>query len=503
MKEKKTTIPPAGAVKPTTANKKPLLMMALPIIVAVLLLFVPVPEGLPPYAWHYFAIFVGVIVGLIFEPLPGAVIGITGVVVIALCSQWLLFSPDQMAGPGFKMAGASFKWAVSGFGNSTVWLIFGAFMFAAGYDKTQFGRRLALILVKYLGRRSLTLGYAITFADLLLAPFTPSNTARSGGTIYPIIANLPPLYGSKPNDPSARKIGSYLMWVAITAACITSSMFLSALAPNLLALALVKSIVGINISWGTWFIAFLPLGILLILAMPLLAYWFYPPEVKVNNEVPLWAARELEKLGKLSRNEILLLVFVCFALMMWIFAADWIEPALAALLVIVLMLWTGVLSWSDITNNKAAWNTFVWFATLVALADGLSSTGFIAWLGKEGGALMSGISPGMATIVLLLAFYLLHYLFASTTAHTTALLPAMLTIASTIPGMNMEVFVLLMVTSLGVMGIITPYGTGPSPIYYGSGYLPTKDYWRLGTIFGAIFLAALLLIGYPWMSMMF
>lgn len=66
--------------------------MALPIIVAVLLLFVPVPEGLPPYAWHYFAIFVGVIVGLIFEPLPGAVIGITGVVVIALCSQWLLFS---------------------------------------------------------------------------------------------------------------------------------------------------------------------------------------------------------------------------------------------------------------------------------------------------------------------------------------------------------------------------------------------------------------------------
>ncbi|YBP34061.1 anion permease [Klebsiella pneumoniae] len=137
MKEKKTTIPPAGAVKPTTANKKPLLMMALPIIVAVLLLFVPVPEGLPPYAWHYFAIFVGVIVGLIFEPLPGAVIGITGVVVIALCSQWLLFSPDQMAAPGFKMAGASFKWAVSGFGNSTVWLIFGAFMFAAGYDKTQ------------------------------------------------------------------------------------------------------------------------------------------------------------------------------------------------------------------------------------------------------------------------------------------------------------------------------------------------------------------------------
>ena len=57
--------------------------------------------------------------------------------------------------------------------------------------------------------------------------------------------------------------------------------------------------------------------------------------------------------------------------------------------------------------------------------------------------------------------------------------------------MNAEVFVLLMVSTLaGRDGIITPYGTGPSRIYYGSGYLPTKDYWRLGTIFGAIFLAA-------------
>ncbi|VEA99451.1 putative tartrate:succinate antiporter [Klebsiella pneumoniae] len=70
----------------------------------------------------------------------------------------------------------------------------------------------------------------------------------------------------------------------------------------------------------------------------------------------------------------------------------------------------------------------------------------------------------MATIVLLLAFYLLHYLFASTTAHTTALLPAMLTIASTIPGMNMEVFVLLMVTSLGVDGDHHPRTVLAKPI---------------------------------------
>lgn len=52
MKEKKTTIPPAGAA--SNAAYKRLIMMALPIIVAVLLLFVPVPDGLPPFALALF-----------------------------------------------------------------------------------------------------------------------------------------------------------------------------------------------------------------------------------------------------------------------------------------------------------------------------------------------------------------------------------------------------------------------------------------------------------------
>ena len=132
-------------------------------------------------------------------------------------------------------------------------------------------------------------------------------------------------------------------------------MFLSALAPNLLALALVKSIIGFEISWGMWFLAFLPLGVLLILTMPLLAYWFYPPEVKVpgdkahagqtigqrdqggkpgkgipgrfiaDNVVPVQNAGPAAIAGS-----ILLLLFVCSALLMWIFAARSAESHTAA-----------------------------------------------------------------------------------------------------------------------------------------------------------------------------
>lgn len=84
------------------------------------------------------------------------------------------------------------------------WLVFGAFIFALGYEATGLGRRIALFMVKFMGKRTLTLGYAVVIIDILLAPFTPSNTARTGGTVFPVVKNLPPLFDSFPNDPLSR-----------------------------------------------------------------------------------------------------------------------------------------------------------------------------------------------------------------------------------------------------------------------------------------------------------
>jgi L-tartrate/succinate antiporter len=419
---------------------------------------------------------------------------------VAVLAQWVFYSPAELAKSGFSSANAALAWALSGFSNSTVWLIFGAFMFALGYEKTGLGRRIALMLVKAMGRRTLTLGYAVAIADLILAPFTPSNTARSGGTIFPVIKNLPPLYDSQPNDPSARRIGGYVMWTALAATCVTSSMFLTGLAPNLLALELIKKTAKIDISWGQWFSAFAPVGIVLLVLVPLLVYWIYPPRVKQGNEVPAWAGQELTKLGSLSAREVTLAVLVVIALLLWIFGGDFINATTVALVVISLMVIFGVVSWDDILSNKQAWNTLAWFATLVALADGLNRVGFVKWFAEAIAAHMSGYTPTMVMIVLVAVFFFTHYMFASITAHVTALLPVMLAVGAKIPGMPMQTFALMLGMTLGIMGILTPYATGPSPVYYGSGYLPTKDFWWLGAVFGVIFIVALLAIGVPWLG---
>ena len=375
-------------------------MTVLPAAVTITIALVPRPDGLAPHAWYFFALFAGVVVGLMTEPLPGPAVSLIGVTLITVLAPWVLFSPGELAAAGFDATDASLAWALSGFSNSTVWLIFGAFTFALGYEKTGLGRRIALVLVRSMGRSVFTLAYAIIAADLLMAPFTPSSTARTAGTVYPVISNLPPLYGSLPNSPTRRRIGSYLMWIALSAGAITNSMFLTAMAPNLLGVELVRKTIGFQITWADWFWAFAPLGALLLVALPWLVYALYPPEITKGGEVSAWAADQVKALGPTSAREKILAGLVLLALLLWMFAANTINPTTTALIVVALMLLTNVVSWDDLLLNKPAWATLVWFATLIALADGLNRTGFVTWFGQSVAGGVADMRPALALVVL-------------------------------------------------------------------------------------------------------
>jgi len=436
-------------------------------------------------AQYFFAIFLGVIVALILEPIPAALVGLVGV------------SLSATLGLVGETAKANRDWALSGFSNGVIWLIFAAFMFALGYRKSGLGKRIALLLIKYLGKTSLGLGYAVAFADGILSPFMPSNTARSAGTIFPIAINIPQMFNSTPqNEP--KKLGSYISWVAISATCVTSSMFLTALAPNLLAVSLVEKSTGIAIAWGQWFSTLSLIMIPLFLLVPLITYLVYPPEQKKSPEAPLWAAKELENMGKITSKELTMLGLGILALALWIFGKQiGINGTVAALTVLCLLVLTNVISWEDVITNKAAINVFIWFATLVAMASGLKIVGYLTWAAGLISTWLTGLEPVTISIVLLVLFFLFHYLFASVTAHVVALLPLFLGIAVNLLPIDMiQPLALLLVGSLGLMGIITPYATGPSPIWYGAGYITQATWWKLGFIFGMIYLGSLALLGF-------
>ncbi|HTP99496.1 MAG TPA: DASS family sodium-coupled anion symporter [Casimicrobiaceae bacterium] len=469
-----------------------------PIAVWAVIYLIPVPSGLNANQWHYFAIFAAVIAGLVLESMPVGAVGLIGLTAAGVLGY---VEQDPVK---------SLRWMLSGFSESTVWLIVGAFVFAIGYRKSGLGRRIALLLVRALGRRTLGLGYAVAFADLILAPATPSNTARSGGTIYPIISNIPRIYGSEPG-PTARRIGTYVMWTAFATTAVTSSMFLTALAPNAAALGIAKKTVGVDIAWSQWFAGFAPLGVLLIVVVPLLAYVLCKPEVKESPEITAWAGRELAQMGPMSRPEWIMAALVALAMLLWIvggnpnikvpvLGANFINATMVVFLVISLLLVTGVIEFSDIVAEKAAWEVFFYFTSLLTLASGLNDIGFIKWVAEGFAKPLAGMSPTVAMVLLVGLFFWIHYFFSSITSHAAAVLPVVLAVGTAIPGVNVTMLTLLCVYSLGLMGVISPYATGPAPMYYGSGYIGKGEFWRLGLIFGVIYFAGMLVILMPWLS---
>jgi L-tartrate/succinate antiporter len=289
------------------------------------------------------------------------------------------------------------------------------------------------------------------------------------------------------------------MWVAFATTCVTSSMFITALAPNLLILEMVRKATGIEVTWVQWAVGFLPMGALLVLTLPWLIYKLYPPEIRMSAEVPRWASDQLGQMGPVTRQELVMAGLALVALSLWIFGASFIDATLVAIAGISLMLICRVVTWDDIIAHKQAWNVLAWFATLVVLADGLNKVGFVAWIGKTTAAFTAG-HPAMLVMVFLVSlFFFIHYMFAGLTAHTTAVLPVVLAAGMSIPGLPMRDFIMLLGYSLGIMGVLTPYATGPSPVYYGCGFIERKDFWRLGFIFGLLFFGAMMLIGIPWL----
>jgi len=132
------------------------------------------------------------------------------------------------------------------------------------------------------------------------------------------------------------------------------------------------------------------------------------------------------------------------------------------------------------------------------MADGLNTVGFLKWFADRTVASLTHIPPIAIMVSVVAVFFFIHYLFASSTAHTAAVLPVFLAAMVAVPGIPTRAITLMLVYCLGLLGVISPYATGPSPIWYGSGYISGKDFWRQGFIMGVIYLAVLLIVGLPW-----
>ena len=439
---------------------------------------IPKPASVKPEGWRLFAIFITTVVGSIIEPVPGGALVLLAVTLSSILGGLTLVS------------------ALSGYGDPTVWLVMAAFFISRALINTGLARRIALFFVKLFGRSSLGVSYALCLSDAVLAAIIPSNGARSGGVILPIVRSIAELYGSQPGATSAL-LGSFLFTSVYQGICVSTSMFFTGQASNSLA-AKIATDSGYPITWSSWFVAGLAPGILSLLVVPWVVMRLNPPDIKRTPAAREFAASELAKLGRLSRHEKILTRVFIGVCGMWVTSGmTGIDVAIPALLGAVFLIAMGVLPWEDVRGEKAAWDIFIWYGGLVRLGKGLNDTGVTRAFADWVAATFSGTSWVTMFAIALLIYFYAHYAFASITAHVLAMYPPFLAVlAAKGAPLGLVAFAFACFTNLAAG--LTHYGTTPAPMFYAHGYVPMATWWRVGAVVSVVNILIWSTVGFAW-----
>ncbi len=473
----------SSALPPPQSQSQDLfrIFRGLAILVAIYLAFtllVPKPDAVKPEGWRLTGIFLATVAGLMLQPIPGGALVLLSITLAAV------------------FGGLGVEKALQGFGDPTVWLVMAAFFISRALINTGLARRIALFFVRVFGRSSLGVCYALQLSDMVLAGIIPSNGARSGGVVLPIVRSIAELYGSTP--AKAALLGGFLFVSVYQGICITASMFFTGQASNPLLAQLSAQQVGYNITWSSWFIAGIVPGLVSLLINPIIIMRMNPPEIRRTPEAAQFARDELRKMGSLTLHEKILAVVFVAVCGMWVTSGiHKVDITITALMGSGALLATGVLKWEDIRSEKAAWDIFIWYAGLVKLGKALSETGVTREFANWVGAMFGGAGWVTLFVIALLIYYYAHYAFASITAHILALYPpflAVLAAAGAPLGLVCYAFGCFSNFAAG----LTHYGTTPAPMFFAHEYVSMKMWWRVGFVISLVNVAVWSTVGFAW-----
>ncbi|MGE4551425.1 MAG: DASS family sodium-coupled anion symporter, partial [Opitutales bacterium] len=451
----------------------------------------PVPDGLAdPKAWQCFAVFAATILALLIKPMPMGPSVLCGLVVLAA---------GNVLGENSK---ESLTVALSGYGDTTTWLVVAAFLLGSAMVHSGLGRRIALGLAALLGRTVMGLAYAIAGAEFILGAIVPSNTARGGGIMAPIVNSLSHALDSRPDD-QPRRAGEYLCLCGAHLNLIAAATFLTGMAANpLVSDFFSKTEVAkqndLVFDWPTWLLGSIVPALASFLILPLFLLKLAPPELQDARAARKQARTEIAEMGPWSRNEKIVLGVFLLMLCLWMSKPlHGLHTTTVALMGVGILIMTRAEKWKDLIGNASAWDALVWLGGLISMATALKELGFVGWFANVMQVQVSGMDWLTALLILALVYFYSMYGFSMLTGHIKALAAAFFLVAVGAGAPPMLTVALLAYFS-NLCGCLTNYSTGPVVIYFGLGYVEAARWFRIGFLVSLLHLAIWLGVGLPW-----
>jgi DASS family divalent anion:Na+ symporter len=462
-----------------SVNAKDNLVLLFMFIIGATLWNVPAPYEISIQSWHLVILFVETIICITLAPLPISAIAIVALTVATLTGTLTLSK------------------SLAGFSSEPVWLIVAAFFLAKGFDNTGLGKKIAFYLVARFGNNLLKLSYSFVIVDFILSPMIPSVISRGGGIIYPILKSLIDTANENSQGSQCKKVAIFLVQTAFHANIVTCALFLTAMAANPLIVSLAK-LQGVEITWNTWALAACVPGIINLILLPLLMYVLIRPTPGYIHHLQNVALEKVSQMNRFSLKEFIMASTFLITIVLWITGSyTGINPTTVALVGSSILFVTRVISWDDAAGEKGAWTSFIWFGAILTMSNALSEFGITTLLGNKVEMFIAQYSSLIKIVMLVIIFFFLHYLFASITAYISVMYSVFLIIL-----INTGVPSLVASLYLGFVAILsaglTHYGVGSAPIFYSSGYLSTKSWWKVGFIVSIFNLLIWTFIGGMW-----
>lgn len=440
------------------------------VVVGLLVWLLPTPEGMTIVQHKLLSIFAGAVVLWVTISVSFAT---STFIVISLLYFWV-GNADGTIKDGVLVHNA--KFVLAGFATPALWMLITGFIISIAMTETGMARRVALNMMRLLGKTPAGAMFAPMVANLLVSPLTPSNTARTAAML-PIVEGVAQAYRI---EKGTSNFGKALFLCNTFASNITAGGFMTATIPNPIAIGMIVAAMGTTsamTSWGFWALAALPATILILIGSLFVVRWIFPPEMDSIPGGMAYVEEELRKMGPMSLREKKSLLYFFLALALW--STDmWhhFNSTMVAFAVCTLILLPkiGVLSWKE-AQKSIPWELFVYFGGVITLSGVLMKTKAFEWLIKS---LISSLGLGdigmMPLLIGLMGFTIFsHIIWSTTTAMAGVMIPIYIGLAQSF-GFPIAGFVLPLAILMGY-ALFLPFNTMGNIIMYGAGYYTVPE----------------------------
>ncbi len=436
-------------------------------ILFLLILLLPRPADFPPEAHKVAAIAVLMAVWWITEAIP---IPATSLLPLVLFPLLHVSSSAVAAAP---------------YANHLIFLFLGGFLIAVTMERWELHRRVALQTIRFVGASPgrIILGFMIAAGFLSM---WVSNTAT---TVMMVPIGMAVVQKAR-SEGEAGSFGTALMLAIAFAATIGGMATIIGTPPNTVMVAMVDKMYGQTITFAQWMAVGVPIAVIMMVAC-----WIILTRIvfKMKGEIVPGGREiimtELAGLGKMKKEEKVILIVGLCAVFAWIFhgfihvtALKFLDDATIAMTAAVVLFMIPsdfkkgifLLDWK--TALKIPWGVIILFGGGLSLANGFIVSGLSKYIAFQFNR-MDGISLGIVVIVIVLVTITLTEM-TSNTATATLMIPI---VGSVAVAMGFHPYVLILAVAIcSSLAFMLPVATPPNAVAFGSGEITIPQMIKAG-----------------------